>query len=228
VAFVDDDHRVDSDYLVNICAAAKGYPDAELFCGRILPDWNGSEPAWVHDTGPYRIYPLPVPRFDQGEIPLRLTPEIAIPGGGNLFLRGEWLPRIGPFSTELGPTGHDLEGSEDLDWILRAQRFGARVQYVPSVVQYHYAEPERLRLVYLIKKAYKRSASTTALKAPSGGYGIPRYLYRKLVEYLFCAVTAFNADRRRFYLVRTAAALGELQGYRQRTAASTRSNGNQS
>jgi GT2 family glycosyltransferase len=228
VAFVDDDHRVDSDYLVNICAAAKGYPDAELFCGRILPDWNGSEPAWVHDTGPYRIYPLPVPRFDQGEIPLRLTPEIAIPGGGNLFLRGEWLPRIGPFSTELGPTGHDLEGSEDLDWILRAQRFGARVQYVPSVVQYHYAEPERLRLVYLIKKAYKRSASTTALKAPSGGYGIPRYLYRKLAEYLFCAVTAFNADRRRFYLVRTAAALGELQGYRQRTAASTRSNGNQS
>jgi len=216
VAFVDDDHRVDSDYLVNICAAAENYPDAELFCGRILPDWDGSEPAWIHETGAYRIYPLPVPRFDQGEVPLCLTAEIAIPGGGNLFLKVEWLSRIGPFSNDLGPTGHDLEGSEDLDWVLRGLRLGARLQYVPSVVQYHYVDLERLRLLYLIKKAYKRTASTTALKAVSGGKRVPLYLYRKLGGYLFFAMTALSADRRRFYLVRTAAALGEMKGYRQR------------
>jgi glycosyltransferase involved in cell wall biosynthesis len=222
VAFVDDDHRVDSDYLVNICAAADDYPDAAMFCGRILPDWDGSEPAWVHDAGPYRIYPLPVPRFDQGEAPLRLTPEIAIPGGGNLFLRAEWLSRIGPFSTELGPTGHNLEGSEDLDWILRAQRLGARLQYAPSVVQYHYVDLERFKLAYLIRKAYKRTATTTGLKEPPMRHSVPRYLYRKLVEYLFHALTALSADRRRFYLVRTAAALGEMKGHRQsRVAART-------
>ena len=217
VAFVDDDHRVDSEYLTNICAAAEAYPDAELFCGRILPDWDGSEPAWVHETGAYRIYPLPVPRFDQGEIPLCLTPGVAIPGGGNLFLRAEWLSLIGPFSSELGPTGHDLEGSEDLDWILRAQRLGAQLQYVPSVVQYHYVDLQRLRLGYLIKKAYKRTASTTGLKVVAGGNHVPGYLYRKLIEYVFSAMTALSTDRRRFYLVRTAAALGEMKGYRQRT-----------
>ena len=43
------------------------YPDADIFCGRILPDWDGTEPAWVHDTGEYRIYPLPVPRYDLGD-----------------------------------------------------------------------------------------------------------------------------------------------------------------
>ena len=161
------------DYLANICTAAEDYPDAGLFCGRILPDWDGSEPAWVHETGAYRIYPLPVPRFDQGEVPLRLTPEIAIPGGGNLFLRVEWISRTGPFSTELGPTGHDLEGSEDLDWILRAQELGARLQYVPSVVQYHYVDLQRLRLGYLIKKAYKRTVSTTGLKADVSGKPCP-------------------------------------------------------
>ncbi|HEB85633.1 MAG TPA: glycosyltransferase [Gammaproteobacteria bacterium] len=218
VAFVDDDHRVDSEYLASICAAAEEYPDAELFCGRILPDWDGSEPAWIHETGAYRIYPLPIPRFDQGEAPLSLTPEIAIPGGGNLFLRTEWLSRIGPFSTELGPTGHDLEGSEDLDWVLRAQDLGARLQYVPSVVQYHYVDLQRLRLGYLIKKAYKRTVSTTALKAVSEENRVPRYLYRKLGEYLFFALTALSTGRRRFYLVRTAAALGEIKGYRQRRA----------
>jgi GT2 family glycosyltransferase len=216
VTFVDDDHRVDWDYLANICTAAEDYPDAGLFCGRILPDWDGSEPAWVHETGAYRIYPLPVPRFEQGEEPLLLTPEIAIPGGGNLFMRVEWLHLTGPFSTELGPTGHDLEGSEDLDWVLRAQELGARLQYVPSVVQYHYVDLERLKLGYLMKKAYKRTVTTTGLKAASGEGRVPRYLYRKLVEYVFFAVTALSKNRRRFYLVRTAAALGEMSGHRQR------------
>ena len=61
-AFVDDDHRVDENYLVAIEAAANKWPDAGLYCGRILPDWDGTEQEWVHDEGPYRIYPLPVPR----------------------------------------------------------------------------------------------------------------------------------------------------------------------
>ena len=37
VALVDDDHRVDSNFLINICKAAYRYPDTNLFCGRILP-----------------------------------------------------------------------------------------------------------------------------------------------------------------------------------------------
>ena len=214
-AFVDDDHRVDANYLVNICTAEKNYPDAGLFCGRILPDWDGSEPAWVHDTGPYRVYPLPVPRFDQGDKPRRLTPEVAIPGGGNLYVRNEWLRRVGSFSTDLGPTGHNLGGSEDLDWVLRAQQLGAILQYTPSVVQYHYVDVGRLTLIYLMKKAYVRSASTIGLtNKPKSGF-IPRYLYRKLGEYLFFALTSLRSDRRRFYLVRTAATLGEMKGYRQ-------------
>ena len=46
VAFVDDDHRIERGYLVNMFRAARRYPDATLLCGRILPDWDGSEPKW--------------------------------------------------------------------------------------------------------------------------------------------------------------------------------------
>jgi glycosyltransferase involved in cell wall biosynthesis len=213
VAFVDDDHRVDAGYLAGVCRAAEAYPSADLFCGRILPDWDGSEPAWVHDSGPYRIYPLPVPRFDQGDVPRELTPAQAIPGGGNLFLRTAWARRIGPFATDMGPTGHDLGGAEDLDWVLRALRLGARLQYVPDVVQHHYVDTSRLRLGYLMEKAYKRTASTVRLEPGKAGGGVPRYLYRKIAEYGLKACTAFDASRRRFYLVRTAAACGEFAGY---------------
>ena len=109
VAFVDDDHRVDRNYISNICGASIDNPKIELFCGRILPDWDGTEPVWVHDNGRYRIYPLPVPRFDQGDMPIILDETIAIPGGGNLIIRTELLNRVGLFSIDLGPSGHSLQ-----------------------------------------------------------------------------------------------------------------------
>jgi GT2 family glycosyltransferase len=212
VAFVDDDHRVDGDYLQALCHAAEEHPDADLFCGRILPDWDGSEPAWVHDTGPYRIYPLPVPRFDLGDTPREVTPDVAIPGGGNLFLRTPWLNRVGPFDTGMGPTGHDLGGAEDLEWVLRALHQGARLLYAPGVVQYHFVDASRLTLPYLMKKAYKRTASTVVIDRAKGG-SVPKYLFRKVAEYGLKACTALGRSRRRFFLVRTAAALGEIAGH---------------
>lgn len=213
VAFVDDDHRVDAGYLVAVCNAADAHPEFDLFCGRILPDWDGSEPSWVHDSGPYRIYPLPVPRFDQGDEGFELTPGRAVPGGGNLFLRTRWASRIGRFATDMGPTGHDLGGAEDMEWILRGLRLGARLRYVPEMVQYHYVDASRLTLGYLMKKAYKRTASTVRIDPERNGSRVPKYLYRKLAEYGVKAVTALDTSRRRFYLVRSAAALGELAGH---------------
>jgi glycosyltransferase involved in cell wall biosynthesis len=214
VAFVDDDHRVDPTYLAEICRAAEAYPEADLFCGRILPDWDGTEPAWVHDNGPYRVYPLPVPRFDLGPEPQVLNINIAIPGGGNLFLRQPWLGKVGRFATDFGPVGHNLGGAEDLEWVIRALHLGARLQYVPSVVQHHYVDGARLTLPYLMQKAFVRSASTVRLDKSQSG-GVPRYMYRKLIGYLFSALTAIGTARRRFYLVRLAAALGETRGYQQ-------------
>lgn len=217
VTFVDDDHRVDAGYLEAVCHAASGHPEAALLCGRILPDWDGSEPPWVHEQGPYRIYPLPVPRFDQGDEPRELTPEQAIPGGGNLAVRTPWLQRVGRFSTELGPTGHDLGGSEDVDWVLRALRAGARLQYAPAMIQYHHVDADRLTLGYVLRKAYKRTASTVRTESGAdGGRGVPRYVVRKVLVYAFKAVTALGSSRRRFFLVRTAAALGEVAGHRAR------------
>lgn len=217
VAFVDDDHRVDAGFLVNVCRAAETHLEATLFCGRILPDWDGSEPAWVHDTGPYRIYPLPVPRFDLGSVGREINAEIAVPGGGNLFLRGTLLKQVGLFAVELGPIGHNLGGAEDIDWVLRALDLGARLRYVPEVVQHHYVDNERLSFRYILAKAFERSASSVRLHRAHGG-GVPLYMYRKLFGYFISALSAWSNARRRFYWVRLAASLGEIKGHRQARA----------
>jgi len=213
VAFVDDDHRVDENYLVAIEQAAEVWPDAGLYCGRILPDWDGTEPAWVHDEGPYRIYPLPIPRFDQGDAPREITAETGpIPGGGNLVLRRRVFELTGPFSTELGPHGHDLGGGEDSEYVLRAMTRGVRCQYVPDMVQYHYVDTERLRLGYLLKKSFQRTRSTSRIH---GNGSVPLYMWRKLAEYGFHSLFSLTWARRRFFSMRVAAALGEIQGRRE-------------
>ena len=209
-AFVDDDHRVDEDYLIAIEHAAATWPEAGLYCGRILPDWDGSEPGWVHDEGAYRIYPLPVPRYDQGDKPDIISAETGpIPGGGNLIVRRRVFGLAGKFSTELGPHGHDLGGGEDSEYVLRALARGERCQYSPDIVQHHYVDTERLQLGYLLKKSYQRTRSTARIH---GGGSVPLYMWRKLAEYCFHSVFSFSWAKRRFFWVRTAAALGEIQG----------------
>lgn len=212
-AFVDDDHRVDENYLLAIEQAAATWPDAGLYCGRILPDWDGSEPTWVHDDGPYRIYPLPVPRYDQTSAPKTITPEEGpIPGGGNLVARRAVFDLAGEFSTELGPHGHDLGGGEDSEYVLRAMHRGVRCQYTPDMVQHHYVDTERLRLGYLLKKSYQRTRSTSRIH---GNGRVPLFMWRKLAEYGFHSLFSLSWARRRFYWIRTAAALGEVQGRRE-------------
>ncbi len=217
LAFVDDDHRISHDFLVNIAAAIHDYPHADMFCGRIIPDWPGNEPAWVHERGPYRIYPLPVPNFDLGLAPRPVTGE-PIPGGGNLVLRTVLFDSLGGFATALGPHGHDLGGSEDSDFVLRAIAAGKHVQYLPQLLQYHYVDLERLRLGYLLRKGYQRSRSFTEVRAQTQ-LPVPAYLWRKTATYLASACCSLSWARTRFYLVRFASALGEIAGHRARNPA---------
>ncbi len=214
-AFVDDDHRVDQNYLAAIAEALWTYPEADIFCGRILPDWDGTEPEWVHDGGKYRIYPLPVPRFDLGDDPLHVTRDMAVPGGGNLVIRTGLFRLLGNFSTEFGPVGHNLAGAEDTEWMIRAYDIGARIQYCPHIIQYHYVDKARLELVYLMKKAYERSSSTVRFYTTGAVHRglFPRYLIRKAMAHLLFALFSLKQARRRFFLVRLAASLGEIKGF---------------
>lgn len=216
LAFVDDDHRVDTGFIRALHAAGQAHHDTELFCGRILPDWTGEEPKWVHAQGPYRIYPLPVPHFDLGSETKEVTPDLAVPGGGNLVLRKTAYEKVGPFRMDLGPRGHDLGGAEDIEWVKRAIAMGLRLRYLPNMLQYHYVDPKRLTLNYLMRKAYERSCSVTRLQPPGAGPSIPPYMIRKALGYLANALVSFGSDRRRFYLTRLAAALGEIKGARLR------------
>ncbi len=210
LAFVDDDHRLPADFLENIVAATQRHPSAELLCGRVVPDWDGTEPPWVHDDGVYRIRPYPVPNFDLGAETRQLSPADSIPGGGNLIVRRDVAGHVGPFAVELGPHGRGVGGSEDTEWVLRALAAGFTLVYDPQIVQYHQVDPRRQRLGYVLRKAYARSRSVTRVRR--GGRGLPLYLCRKAAAHAVASLVRGGAARRH-HLVRLAATLGEMRGH---------------
>lgn len=214
ICFVDDDHRLDYHYFQSIVAAIAEYPDTKLFCGKIIPDWTGNEPPWAHETGEFKITPFPVPYFDLGDQPLMLSKKKSIPGGGNLIVARKVFDRVGRFSKALGPKGHDLMGSEDSDFVLRALQAGEVLRYIPNIVQYHYVNPKHFELTYVMKKSFQRNRSITLAHHPEQS-GIPRYLWNKLMHYLIKMLFCNDKNKFRFYLTRTCGVIGQMTGYLQ-------------
>lgn len=211
ICFIDDDHRVGENYFKSVIDAIVGHPDTTLFCGKIIPDWTGHEPAWLHETGAYKITPIPIPNFDLGDNPLVLSEKNFIPGGGNLIVNQNVFDKIGNFSNALGPTGHNLVGSEDTDLILRALDANEKLRYIPAIVQYHYVDPLRFKLLHLVMMNFQRNRSITLSRCRESAR-VPNYLWLKLGQYIAGILFSFNISRIRFYLTKTAAILGQIAG----------------
>jgi hypothetical protein len=81
-------------------------------------------------------------------------------------------------------------------------------------VQYHFVDPMRLKVGYVMRKAYERSASAVRLGGTgNSGRLVPAYMFRKAGEYSLAVLTSSGAQQRRFQLVRLAASLGEIKGH---------------
>lgn len=216
LAFVDDDHLISPGYFKAIHSALENYPDFNLFCGRIMPNWDGTEPAWVHDDINYPIRPFPIPNFNMGDhvLEVQLDKGMFIPGAGNLVIKESVFEDIGLFSEGFGPKGHNLRGGEDLEFVRRALKQGERLIYIPEILQYHQVDKKKLTLNYVIKKAYYRSMAAYQLNKKISSAPIPWYFYRLAATHLLKSIFCLHQAARRYYLVKLATVIGEIQGHR--------------
>ena len=209
LCFIDDDQLVEEGFLEALSQGVAAYPDHEIICGKMRPAWDGSEPAWVHETGHYQIPIRPFPEFDFGDAPQDVDPAVKLPSGGNITVRRSVFSTAGTFSTQIGPAGHNLKGGEDLEFLRRCVASGARIRYVPSIRQLHTIEPSRMAMGYMIRKSYWRSLSSILISDKPLDRLRP-YMITKPVRLAVLALFSLRQNRRFYYLIRTASALGEL------------------
>lgn len=210
--FIDDDQIVEPDFFCALVDAISRRPDHAMFCGWMLPAWDGSEPSWVHRRDEYMIPIRPFPEYDMGNVERDITPEMKLPSGGNIVMRHDVIASTGLFSVVLGPTGHNLLGGEDHDYIRRALSQGYRLLYVPTLKQRHLLEHERMTTRYMMRKCFLRSYSSVIVHDDADGFRALPSMLRKGFFHGVRAMLSRHRDQRFYWLMRLAATAGELRG----------------
>ncbi len=188
---IDDDVRVEPDYLDNV-----GRSFVTLRCsylgGRVYPLWRGLRPSWLpeHRTRHWAVIAL----VDEGPVPVEWTTRMPI--GANMAFTRRAFELVGPWNNDVGRRAGTLLGQEVREWCLRARAQGLRGWYAPAVVVHHVIHADRLNKPYFRRWFYWRGISRAIMYQQHGLdmecpqsttldfgkvphiAGIPRYLYR--------------------------------------------------
>ncbi|ERJ17647.1 glycoprotein 3-alpha-L-fucosyltransferase [Salinisphaera shabanensis E1L3A] len=166
LTFTDDDVGIDAYWLSSLWRAARGWPDAELFCGPVVARLIGDVPVWLEGKdgqaiierhcGHYR------PREQEGPTDVPAL-------GANMTIRRSALGER-RFDENVGPDGtpdYIKGGDTDLNKALMAQ--GHRCVYVPDAAITHYVHTDQLTLPVLFQGAYRRGRKNAYLYPRTGG-----------------------------------------------------------
>lgn len=126
VAFPDDDCVYPDDLLERVARALDARPDLDGVTGRAEAHDGGSSSSWKADGAVLTCDNL----WNRA---ISFT----------IFLRREVVARVGRFDEQLGlGSGTPWHSAEEIDYLVRALRTGARIEYDPTLVVYHDVRPD--------------------------------------------------------------------------------------
>ena len=155
IGMIDDDEEVDPRW-VEVAGTAFQRGDIDFIGGPYVPVWATPPPDWLPDD-----YLAVLGAVDNGTVARRYNREFpGILKGGNAIVRRATLQRCGPFAEHLGPGSFArLFSCEDEDMYWRLLEHGAKGEYLPDLVIYHYIAETRLSREYYRKWCFWRGVS---------------------------------------------------------------------
>ena len=163
VAFFDDDAVAADNWLEEI---ARMYRDEGAIAagGKLVPKWVSKEPKIL----PEEYYWL-IGATHKG-FPEEIT-EVRNTFGSNISFNADVLKALGGFKSEMGVKGSGLLQGEETELCARMrEKFGKGVIYNPAAIVHHKIFPERLRMRFLLKRAFWQGYSKRMMKEQ--GYSI--------------------------------------------------------
>ena len=223
LAFMDDDVEVDAHWLHKLTSPLNDQRWSGSG-GRILHEAGFVPPRWL-DTAPrYALAPFAI--FNLGETSGELKEP---PFGTNMAFRKEMFSKYGGFRTDLGRSGGNLIGNEDIEFGSRILNGGERFWYEASAVVYHPVQPERVRKPYLLKWWFDKGRSEIRehgcpAEMRSRILGVPIVYYRRLCIWTVrwaCGVTPKQRFSGQLKVWGIAGMIKECRAQRQRSESST-------
>lgn len=194
VAFPDDDCRYPPDLLERVARRFGSDRNLDGLSGRAADDDGRVAGRWPTEAA-------------------RITPDIVwhTANSHTIFLRRNLVQRVGSFDEALGlGAGTPWASGEEIDYLVRALRLGARIEYDPALVVVHPAKPVTIdELVSL----GRRDGASVGYILGANAYP-PRTIVRMLVRPALGALVSLallQPARARFH---RAALGGRLRGLR--------------
>lgn len=155
VAIIDDDERINEEFLAAYLEVFDTQSDAMSAGGRVVAQYDECErPEWMSAL---TEQPIANP-MDWGKS-VRVFPKGHIPAGGNMAFRREVFDRFGLFNPELGRVGERLIGGEESDLFARLERAKAKCYYVPNAIMWHLIPKRKLSAQYFDSLCYNIGVS---------------------------------------------------------------------
>jgi glycosyltransferase involved in cell wall biosynthesis len=204
VAFPDDDCVYSSDLLECVARRLAARPELDGLTGREVDEHGRSSPSW---------------RRDQALLTADNLWNRAI--SFSIFLRASVTATVGPFDESLGlGAGTPWSSGEETDYLVRAVRAGARIEYDPELRVIH---PEKQLAGDVLRRTGRRGGASIGYILRKHRYPV-RTVARMLVRPaggVAVALARRDLDQARFHLATLG---GRVAGYlRYSPASSTKS-----
>jgi GT2 family glycosyltransferase len=177
IAFFDDDAVADTNWIKELVRMYEER-DAIAAGGKLLPKWIPRKA----NSLPEEYYWM-IGATHKG-FPEEIT-EVRNTFGSNLSFKADVIRALNAFRNESGMKGEGLlQGAETELCQRMRERFGKGVVYNPGAIVYHKVFPERLRMKYLLRRAFWQGYSKRVMKER----GYPLEEEEKFVRLLFAGI----------------------------------------
>jgi len=198
LVFTDDDVIPEPEWIAELVAASRRWPEAEVFGGQTLIQYPDETPEWLktpwHGALNFARYSLNQPE----------GPTLHLPHGPNFAIRALALGDL-RFREDIGPRGDtDYAMGSETELLHRLVGRGARIVYVPSATVWHVVQRRQLEPASLYRRAFRfgKGEVRKGERFTEPGvslFGAPLYLWGKLAYAAIRYSTyAFAGRQRRF------------------------------
>lgn len=165
IAFIDDDIRLDDNWLEEIYKLAINTKSEDLvaYGARVIPQWQSTLPKWLKLEGKYAITQSVFPGHDYGE-EIKTYPftykafNVQNPLGACIIFSKKIFDKFGYFREDLGVgVGGGFYLHEDTEFMRYLANHQVVIKYLPQIIVYHPVPESRMSKQY-IREWYMKSA----------------------------------------------------------------------
>ncbi len=168
LAYLDDDTIVPPEYLSNVVSVIRQY-SPDIMGGPIYPYYTSSKPFWFKDR--YEI------RKNAEQSGFSVTCSVS---GGNFIVRKSVLEKLGMFDPSYGMIGNKLRLSEERKVLEKYRSVTPEseqtVYYALECFVKHHVPRSKMRITYLLKRAFLAGKSLSEVEAQTRHQNVPKTL----------------------------------------------------